>query len=62
MVSITNELNWSESKKEQGLIKPLLAINPPLKIIQPIISSLNTCEQKMKEIVNKNEKLKNKDR
>ena len=37
-----------------------LAIDSPLKIIQSIIISVKTCENKMIEIGNKNEKLKNK--
>ena len=60
MISITNELNFSESKIEQALIERLIAINLPLKIIQSIISSMNTCKQKMIEIREKNEKLKTK--
>ena len=57
VVNMTNELKWNESKKEQALIKRLLAINLPIKIIQSIIISANSCEQKMTEIGNKNEKL-----
>ena len=52
----------SEFKKQEELIKRLLAINLLLKVIQSSIISVNSCKQKMIEIENKNEKNKNKDR
>ena len=55
VINVTNELKWSEFKKEQALIKRLLAINSPLKMIQSIIISVKSCEHKMTEIGIKNE-------
>ena len=47
----------SKDKKEEALIKRLLAINFLLKVIQSFIISVNTYEQKMIEIGNENEKI-----
>ena len=50
----------SKDKKEEALIKGLLAIIFPLEVIQSIIIFVKTYEQKMIEIGNENEKIKNK--
>ena len=46
----------SKDRKEEALIKRLLAIIFPLKVIQSIIIFVKTYEQKMIEIGNENEK------
>ena len=51
----------SESKKYQALIRRLLSINSPLKMIQSIIIFVNSCRHKKIELGNKKEKIKNKD-
>ena len=54
MVNKTNKFKMSESKVEQAQIKKLLAKNTPIRVIQYVISKVNTCEQKMIEFGKEN--------
>ena len=49
MVDKTNEFKMSKSKVEKAQIKQLLSKHLPIKVIQSIISIVNTCENKMIE-------------
>ena len=46
MINITNESKISKDKKEEALIKRLLAIKFPLKVIQSIIISVKAYKHK----------------
>ena len=54
MFNKTNKFKMSESKVEQEQIKKLLAKNTPIRVIQYVISKVNTCEQKMIELGKEN--------
>ena len=47
MVNKTKEFKMSKSKVEKAQTKQFLSKKPPTKVIQYIISTVNTCEQKM---------------
>ena len=49
VVNKTNEFKLSKSDVERSHIKQLLAQNFPIKVIQSVISTVNTCEQKIIE-------------
>ena len=51
-----------EYKVEQTQIKQLLAKNFPIKVIQSVISTVNTCKQKIIEFGIENKKAINKDK
>ena len=50
MVDKTNEFKSSKSDLEQAYIKQLLDKELSLKVIQYVISIVNTCEHKMIDI------------
>ena len=47
MVFKTNEFKTRRSTKEQAQIEQLLSKISPIRVIQYIISPINTCKQKM---------------
>ena len=61
-INDTNESKLSKDKTEESLIISMLAKNLCLRVIQAVIFSLNTYEQDMISVGNKNKKIKNKDR
>ena len=51
-----------ESKIQQAHIKKLLAKNVPFKVLQSVITTVNTCGQKMIKFGKENKKINNQDK